>query len=105
MITVSAIKRATAEHYQVPQSRMTEPYPKGQGQCGRNAYDVAHARQVAMTLAFRLTDHSKSRIGDFFGGRDHTTVGYAVQEVEKRQQLDPAVRAALRQITFEVLAS
>lgn len=40
-------------------------------------------RQVAMYLIRKELDNSFPSIGDFFGGRDHTTVMHAVDKVEK----------------------
>ena len=39
-------------------------------------------RQVAMYLIRKELDNSFPSIGDFFGGRDHTTVMHAVEKVE-----------------------
>ena len=53
--------------------------------------DVAFARQVAMYLCCDLTDLSLPKIGEEFGGRDHTTVIHArdkiQSEIEKDHQL------------------
>lgn len=43
---------------------------------------LAFPRQIAMYLARKLTRHSLEEIGGFFGGRDHTTVLYAVDKIE-----------------------
>ena len=42
---------------------------------------IVRPRQVAMYLSRELTDASLPAIGRSFGGRDHTTVMYAVQKV------------------------
>ena len=53
----------------------------------RRTQDISYARQVAMYLARELTEASLPQIGDRFGGRDHTTVIYAVNKI-KRQLTD-----------------
>jgi chromosomal replication initiator protein len=45
---------------------------------------VALARQVCMYLARKLTSYSLKEIGRFFGGKNHTTVVFAVQAVEEK---------------------
>ena len=60
----------------------------------RRSRSVARPRQIAMTLAKELTNHSLPEIGDAFGGRDHTTVlhGYrrimSLRETENRVNED-----------------
>ncbi|NLC63906.1 MAG: chromosomal replication initiator protein DnaA [Thermoanaerobacterales bacterium] len=45
--------------------------------------DIAFARQVAMYLCTELTDLSLPKIGEEFGGRDHTTVIHARDKISK----------------------
>jgi chromosomal replication initiator protein len=98
---IADIQRAVAAEFGVPLHTMREPAPTEP--CLRNNFDVAHARQVAIALSFVLTDHSRKRIGDYFGGRDHTTVLHACRQVEKRQRNDARVHNAMRRITLELL--
>ncbi len=49
---------------------------------------VVHPRQVAMYLVRRLTDHSFPEIGEFFGGKDHTTILHAYNKIARRVQED-----------------
>ncbi len=52
--------------------------------CGRNRSKVlVMPRQIAMYLCRELTDLSLPRIGQEFGGKDHTTVMHAVKKVTK----------------------
>lgn len=52
---------------------------------------VAFPRQIAMYLSRELTDFSLPKIGEAFGGRDHTTVIHAhekiMQQIKKDQEL------------------
>lgn len=54
---------------------------------------IAFPRQVAMYLARQITRHSLEEIGGFFGGRDHSTVIYAVDRVGTLIQSDESVRS------------
>jgi chromosomal replication initiator protein len=53
---------------------------------------VAFPRQVSMYIARQITRHSLEEIGGFFGGRDHSTVLYAVEKVGEVMEKDPDVR-------------
>ena len=45
-----------------------------------------------MYLCRQHTDESLESIGRFFGNRDHTTVMYGVQKIQKRVKEDPSMR-------------
>ena len=51
--------------------------------------NIVVPRQIAMYLCRELTDYSLPRIGDFFGGRDHTTVIHACEKISKEMKADP----------------
>jgi len=44
---------------------------------------IAYPRQIAMYLSRDMTDLSLPEIGQFFGGRDHTTVLHACEKIDK----------------------
>ena len=56
---------------------------------------VVTARDVAIYLCRHLTRESLSRIGEYFGGRDHTTILHACRKTEELLQTDPAIRQAI----------
>ena len=60
-------------------------------------------RQIAMFLAREHTEHSLEEIGHFFGGRDHTTVLYAVNKIRKRVGADPVLKELLHNLSSRLL--
>ena len=78
-VTIDEIQKRVAEHYNI---RLGEMYS------ARRARAVARPRQVAMYLAKQLTPRSLPEIGRKFGGRDHTTVMYAVRKIDELRATD-----------------
>ncbi|HEV8267392.1 MAG TPA: chromosomal replication initiator protein DnaA, partial [Thermoanaerobaculia bacterium] len=64
-------------------------------QSKRRTNTIAYPRQVAMFLARQITAHSLEEIGGFFGGRDHSTVIYAVDKIQRLAVEDPDTRALI----------
>jgi chromosomal replication initiator protein len=77
--TVDDIISLVTEHYQVKLSEL---------QSKKRTKAIAFPRQVAMYLSRKVTRHSLEEVGGFFGGRDHTTVLYAVEKIEKEIAAD-----------------
>jgi len=55
-------------------------------------------RQCAMTLARELTEASLATIGNYFTGRNHTTVLHACRRIEKLQEEQSSLKQNLQQI-------
>ncbi|MFB5084455.1 chromosomal replication initiator protein DnaA [Symbiobacterium thermophilum] len=94
-ITIATIKQVVAEHYNI---RMQDFEVRNRSRA------VAYPRQIAMYLARELTDSSLPKIGEEFGGRDHTTVIHACEKIAKDIQSDPAFAHTIEQLIARIRA-
>ena len=65
----------------------------------RRTRNVAHPRQIAMYLSRKLTDMSLPKIGEEFGGRDHTTVIHAYEKISESLNNDESLENTINAIT------
>jgi chromosomal replication initiator protein len=70
----------------------------------RRSRSIARPRQVAMSIAKELTNHSLPEIGESFGGRDHTTVLHACRKVKELESVDREVQRDLKNL-YRTLSS
>jgi len=63
---------------------------------------IVYPRQVAMYLSRELTDLSLPKIGEGFGGRDHTTVMHATAKIQKLMSEQRQVYNEIQQLTNAV---
>lgn len=89
VVTIQAIQSALAEFFGI---RVEEMRAK------RRTKGVAFPRQVAMYVAREITDASLPRIGEEFGGRDHTTVMHACHRVRESLRRDAHLAASLKRL-------
>ena len=68
----------------------------------RRSRDISFPRQIAMYLCRELTDMSLPKIGDDFGGRDHTTVIHAVEKIEDDIQNNSETRRTVEELKRNV---
>ena len=81
-ITIENIQKTVADYYKI---KVSEMHSK------KRARNFARPRQVAMSLARELTNHSFPEIGEAFGSRHHTTVMHACDEIEQLRLNDQAI--------------
>ena len=65
----------------------------------RRTRNVAYPRQIAMYLSRKLTDMSLPKIGEEFGGRDHTTVIHAYEKISENLKTDDSLQHTVNDIT------
>ena len=89
-INASTIKEYAAEYFDVTMDQLI-----GAGKTRQ----VAHARQIAMYLCRELTELSLPKIGDEFGGKDHTTVMYADRKIRKEMTENRGTYDEIQELT------
>ncbi len=87
-IKIEEIIKAVSDAYQVPEKDIISK---------RKTAPVVFARQVAMYIARETTELSYKAIGDSFG-KDHTTVLYTVDKIEKHLKNQPFEREMVDEI-------
>jgi len=80
------IASTTARYFSVRVSDMRSPTRRR---------PVVTARGVAMYLARLLTDESYRQIGQYFGGRDHTTILHGYRKTEQLLKTQPQIQKAV----------
>lgn len=68
----------------------------------RRTRNVAFPRQIAMYLSRKLTDTSLPKIGEEFGGRDHTTVIHAYEKISQSLKKDENLQEVVEELTKKI---
>lgn len=66
--------------------------------------EISMARQIGMYLMRHHTGLSLPKIGEEFGGKDHTTVMYSCEKIEKLKESDRDLSQTLRQLNDRIQA-
>ena len=93
VITIEAVQAAVAAHYSVDIEDL---------KAKKRTRTVTLPRQVAMYLCRELTDASLPRIGQEFGGRDHTTVIHAFEKIRAEAQKNVILAQTIKEITQKI---
>lgn len=94
VIDIPYIKDVTAKYFDIEPSEMDSK---------KRTKKITQPRQVAMYLCRELTDASFPKIGESFGGRDHSTVVHACskisEEIERESEFSRLVNMIRKEIT------
>ncbi|HHJ38082.1 MAG: chromosomal replication initiation protein DnaA [Methylothermaceae bacteria B42] len=82
LVSVDNIQKTVAEYYKIRVADLLS---------NRRTRSITRPRQIAMALAKELTNHSLPEIGEFFSGRDHTTVLHACRKVAELKETDSKI--------------
>lgn len=95
VFSIAEIAKSVARHFQVTladlRAKSRQP-------------NLVLPRQCAMSLIRELTDQSLQKIGDFFGGRDHSTVLHACHKLDSLLPDQPDLRQHLAKIRIQLQA-
>jgi len=92
-ISASTIMVVTAEFFSVSMDDLCGP--------GKTKA-LANARQISMYLCRELTDLSLPKIGQTFGGRDHTTVMHAEKKIRKEMAERRRIYDQVQELTSRI---
>lgn len=85
-LNIETITKLVSEYYRIPEEVL---------KANSRKRDIVIPRQVAMYLTKELTRSSLQIIGNFFGGKDHTTVMHAIKQVQRQLAEDDDMRQAI----------
>jgi len=92
-VNVELIKQIVADYYDLELASMESK---------KRTQAIAFPRQIAMYLARELTDSSLPKIGDKFGGRDHSTVLHAYNKIEDKVNSEPEFKTTIQQLKEKI---
>ncbi len=92
-VTPLKIQEAVAIHFKIKIDDLNSK---------RRTRNVTVPRQLAMYLCRELTDLSLPKIGELFGGRDHTTVIHAYEKVNRERQEDSRLAGLIAEISAKI---
>lgn len=92
-ITCESIKQTVCRRYNVKLSDMDS---------SKRKREITHPRQIAMYLTRELTDMSLPKIGESFGGRDHTTVLHACDKIVQDMKTNAALAEEVKTLMNEL---
>lgn len=88
-ITFEGIIKVVAEHYNIKEEELFNK---------KRTQNIAFPRQIAMFLCRELADLSYPRIGELFGGRDHTTVIHAYEKISNAKNSNLSLQTEIQEM-------
>lgn len=93
VVTINIIQKTVADYYSLKVDEL---------KAKKRTRAVAFPRQVAMYLSRELMDVSLPKIGEEFGGRDHTTVLHACDKITTQLQQDADFKNIINQLIKKI---
>jgi chromosomal replication initiator protein len=88
-ISIDNIQRVVAEYFSLTPNDL-----KGK----KRTQNIVFARHLAMYISREITEYSTTELGQFFGGRDHTTVMNSFNKIEEHIRSDPTMESTIESL-------
>ena len=96
VLSIGGIQRVVAAHFGLKVEDLTAK---------KRTRNISLPRQIAMYLVRKHTDASLPRIGEEFGGRDHTTVMHACDKIQQDLASEPGFALIMRELEDKIKAN
>lgn len=93
VINSDYIKQVVAKEFQISVQDLNSK---------KRTANIAFPRQIAMYITRELTELSLPRIGEEFGGRDHSTVIHAIDKISKNMEESTEFKVKIKQILAKI---
>lgn len=92
-VTVDAIQQQVADHFRLHRAELIEK---------KRTRRVTVPRMIAIYLTKEMAGLSLKKIGECFGGRDHSTIIHACEKIQKDRQEDPELNREIDALILEL---
>lgn len=93
VINVELIQQIVASYYNIKTEEIKSK---------KRTQEITYPRQVAMYLCRNLTDLSLPKIGEAFGGRDHTTILHGYEKIAKDLKKDDTLNKTIHDLESRI---
>lgn len=93
IITPEMIIKAVSSVFRIKEEDITSK---------RKTKEIVLPRQIAIYLCKNLTELSYNKIGEYFGGKDHSTIIHAIKKVEAFMEEDSEIKEKIEKITSDM---
>lgn len=92
-VTLELVQEIVSSYFKIDTSELVAK---------KRTRNLAFPRQIAMYLCRELTSASLPRIGDIFGGRDHTTVIHAYDKITQERKINHKLDNTIKELTSRI---
>ena len=95
-VTPELILKVVSEHFNIQEEDIKSK---------KKNYEIAYPRQIVMYLCRSLTDISLKSIGNYIGGRDHSTIKHGVEKITTDYKEDTQTKTVIDMLLKKIKPS